>query len=390
MIRSQNVYNDGFRTQGLAFIGDEHAAQLANVEVQAGDVLLNITGDSVARSCCAPEGVIPARVNQHVAIIRPDPEELDPRYLHYHLVSPAQQAAMLTLAGGGATRNALTKGMIENFEVPAPPRDEQRAIAELLGALDDKIEQNRKMARALERLARSMFRAWFVDFEPMKAKAGGATAFPSVPQHVFVALTGGFVDSEIGPVPEGWEVMPLSQCAQLTMGQSPPSEYYNKTGDGLPFHQGVTDYGFRFPTHRVFCTEESRIAEEGDVLLSVRAPVGRINVADRRLVLGRGLAGLRHPNNRQSFLLYQLGHVFAEEDSVGDGTIYKAVTKEFLSQMPVLSPPEDVQSAFETIARPLDELIAASVFESRKLAAMRDYLLPKLLSGKIRVESAHA
>jgi type I restriction enzyme S subunit len=133
---------------------------------------------------------------------------------------------------------------------------------------------------------------------------------------------------------------------------------------------------------------ERRIAEPGDVLLSVRAPVGRINVADRRLVLGRGLAGLRHPSDCQSFLLYQLAHTFPEEDAVGDGTIYKAVTKRFLSQMPVLAPLDDVQSAFESIARPLDEFVAASEIESRKLADMRDYLLPKLLSGQVRVEAA--
>jgi len=269
-----------------------------------------------------------------------------------------------------------------------PPADEQRAIAGVLGALDDKIEQNRRTAWALEQLARAIFRAWFVDFLPVKAKAEGRTSFPSMPQAVFDALPTRFVDTEIGPVPEGWEMKALAECVNFTMGQSPPSEHYNDTGEGLPFHQGVTDYGFRFPTHRIYCTVDNRIAEPRDVLLSVRAPVGRINVADRRLVLGRGPAGLRHPDGRQSFLLYQLCFLFAEEDAVGDGTIYKAVTKRFLSQMPMLSPPEDVQIAFENAARPLDDLVAASEVESRKLAEMRDDLLPRLLSGRVRVEAA--
>jgi type I restriction enzyme S subunit len=180
-------------------------------------------------------------------------------------------------------------------------------------------------------------------------------------------------------------VKALAEYVQLTMGQSPPSEYYNDTGEGLPFHQGVTDYGFRFPAHRIYCTVDARLAEPRDVLLSVRAPVGRINVADRRLVLGRGLAGLRHPVGRQSFLLHQLGHVFAEEDAVGDGTIYKAVTKQFLSKMPILAPSEDAQIAYENVAGPLDDLVASSEVESRQLAKMRDYLLPKLLLGAVRV-----
>jgi type I restriction-modification system DNA methylase subunit len=243
-----------------------------------------------------------------------------------------------------------------------------------------------RTARALERLARAIFRAWFVDFEPVNAKAAGATSFPSMPQPVFDALPTRLVDSEIGPVPEGWEVKPLSQTVLLTMGQSPPSEFYNKEGNGLPFHQGVTDYGFRFPTHRVYCTAEGRLAEPGDVLLSVRAPVGRINVADRRLVLGRGLAGLRHRNGCQSFLLQQLRHLFVEEDAVGDGTIYKAVTKEFFAKMSLLAPAEIAQQAFEDMARPLDDLVAASEIENRKLAELRDYLLPKLLSGEVRVK----
>ncbi|MBI4467689.1 MAG: hypothetical protein HY650_00010 [Acidobacteria bacterium] len=278
--------------------------------------------------------------------------------------------------------------MLTRLRIALPDVVTQAAIGTTLKSLDDKIEQNRRTARALERLARAIFRAWFVEFDQVKAKAAGATAFPSLPQPVFDALPTRLVDSDIGPGPEGWEVKALSECVQLTMGQSPPSEYYNETGDGLPFHQGVTDYGSRFPTHRVFCAVDSRIAEPRDVLLSVRAPVGRMDVADRRLVLGRGLAGLRHLRDRQSFLLHQISHIFAEEDAVGDGTIYKAVTKQFLSQMPMLSASNETQAAFENIARPLDDLVAASEIESRKLAEMRDYLLPRLLSGSVRVEGS--
>lgn len=313
------------------------------------------------------------------------PELLDYRYLKYALL--AERASYSRFAHG-TTHQTIYFPEVKAFHVLAPARETQSAIADVLSALDDKIEQNRRTARVLERLARAIFRAWFVDFEPVNAKAAGATGFPSMPREVFDALPTRFVESEIGAVPDGWGVEMLSECAHLIMGQSPPSKYYNEIGDGLPFHQGVTHYGFRFPTHRVYCTLESRVAEPRDVLLSVRAPVGRINVADRRLVLGRGLAALRHRSDRQSFLLHQLSHVFAEEDDVGEGTIYKAVTKQFLSQMLVLSPPRELQSAFENIARPLDELVVAGVIESRKLAEMRDYLLPKLLSGEVRVREA--
>ena len=132
LIRSQNVYNDGFHHEGLAFIGEHHATQLQNVEVLEKDILLNITGDSVARICQVTRDILPARVNQHVAIIRPDPINLDPGYLRYYLTSPEMQTMLLSWAGSGGTRNALTKGMIESLEIRLPPIPEQQTIAHVL------------------------------------------------------------------------------------------------------------------------------------------------------------------------------------------------------------------------------------------------------------------
>ena len=133
LIRSQNVYNEGLQREGLAYISELHADELSNVEVFEGDVLLNITGDSVARVCQVAPDVLPARVNQHVAIIRPDSVNLDADYLRYWLVTPEMQAILLSWAGSGGTRNALTKGMIESFEISLPPLTEQQAIAHVLG-----------------------------------------------------------------------------------------------------------------------------------------------------------------------------------------------------------------------------------------------------------------
>jgi type I restriction enzyme, S subunit len=323
-------------------------------------------------------------VNNHAHIVNGN-EHADTRYLCYALAA-TDISGYLT----GSAMPKLSQRAMNAIEIPLPSMHEQRAIAGVLGVLDDKIEQNRRTSAALERVARAMFRAWFVDFEPVKAKAAGAAGFPSMPQPVFDALPTRLVDSELGPLPEGWEIKPLSEVVVLTMGQSPSSEFYNETGDGLPFHQGVTDYGFRFPIHRVYCTADGRIGEPNDVLLSVRAPVGRINVADRRLMLGRGLAGLRHRNGRQSFLLQQMRHVFAVEDAIGDGTIYKAVTKQFLANMPVLAPPDTVQEAFDGSVLPMDALVISLEQQSRKLGETRDYLLPKLLSGRVRVRVANA
>ncbi|WP_241172916.1 restriction endonuclease subunit S, partial [Serratia marcescens] len=136
LIRSQNIYNEGFKQGGLAYITNSAAEKLENVCVLAGDILLNITGDSVARVCLAPNKYLPARVNQHVAIIRPDANVFDSRFLRYYLSSPAQQNILLTIASAGATRNALTKGNIEELKVVKPMLSVQKWIADQLESLD--------------------------------------------------------------------------------------------------------------------------------------------------------------------------------------------------------------------------------------------------------------
>ncbi|WP_397409519.1 restriction endonuclease subunit S [Polaromonas sp.] len=163
LIRSQNVYNDRFERPGLVYLTPEHSRQLDAVTVKAGDVLLNITGDSVARVCQVPSDVLPARVNQHVAIIRPDPSRLDPRFLRFYLASPPMQQHMLGLAGAGATRNALTKGMIERFEIPDIPLQEQKIIGVALGAIEDKVDRIRQINETIDLMVRTLFKGWFID-----------------------------------------------------------------------------------------------------------------------------------------------------------------------------------------------------------------------------------
>ena len=219
LIRSQNVYNAGFRRDGLAFLDEIQADALRNVEVCPDDVLLNITGDSVARVCQVDPAVLPARVNQHVAIIRPDPAVLDAEFLRYHLASPEMQAMLLSWAGAGGTRKALTKKMIESIEVRAPlDVGEQRAIARVLGALDNKIELNRRMSETLEEMARALFRSWFVDFDPVRAKAEGRPS--GLPPDLDVLFPASFEASELGEIPAGWEVKALGDVAHTIRGRS--------------------------------------------------------------------------------------------------------------------------------------------------------------------------
>ncbi len=386
LIRSQNIYNDGFHRDGLAFIGQQHADELQNVEVLEGDVLLNITGDSVARVCQVALDVLPARVNQHVAIIRPDPANLDADYLRYYLVAPAIQTLLLSWAGSGGTRNALTKGMIESLEIPIPSLREQRAIAHVLGTLDDKIEMNRRMNETLEAMARALFKSWFVDFEPVRAKMEGrwrrGESLPGLPAEHYDLFPDRLVDSGLGEIPEGWEVKTMGECFKLTMGQSPPGSTYNDNGEGLPFFQGSTDFGERYPTNRRYCTEPTRLAQAEDTLVSVRAPVGAINRAWEQCCVGRGVAALRHESGSAPYTHYA---IWTAQPAIGEyehtGTVFGAIGGQQFRSLKVLEPSEDTITAFDRVGQDLDGRIKSNVEESRALATQRDALLPGLVSG---------
>ena len=195
------------------------------------------------------------------------------------------------------------------------------------------------------------------------------------------------VESELGMVPEGWEVKRLIDVCDIVMGQSPKSEFYNEIGEGLPFHQGVTNFGDRFPTDRMYCTVQKRIADAEDILFSVRAPVGRINVADKKIVIGRGLCAIRSKSGNQAFVFQQLKDIFKEEDSIGGGTIFKSVTKDDMHGVKFIVPSETLLKGFEEIIVPIFAEIKNMTMKNANLRSTRDLLLPKLISGEVDVSS---
>ena len=385
LIRSQNVYDHEFNPDGLAYIDDSAAHKLRRVNVQKNDVLLNITGDSIARCCVVPEWTLPARVNQHVAIIRTS-DKLNSIFLQKYLSLPPVKAYMLGHDSGG-TRKALTKAHIESFLVPLPPLSEQRWIADLLSTFDEKIELNRQMNETLEAMAQAIFKSWFVDFDPVRAKMEGrmpagmdaatATLFPSA-----------FQDSSLGKIPGGWEVTTVGEEFNLTMGQSPPGSTYNEDGDGMPFYQGRKDFGFRYPTRRVYCNAPTRLAKKDDTLVSVRAPVGDINMVEEKCCIGRGIAAIRHKTGSRSYTYYAMQ--FLREDFSlyeAEGTVFGAINKTGFQTLSQLRPSDGIIEAFERLVYPLDQSIENNENQSRTLSQIRDALLPKLLSGEIRVDN---
>lgn len=310
--------------------------------IRKGDVLYSVVG-SYGIPVYADKDLDIA-FQRHIAILKPS-GTIDSRFLYYSILSPAFYNAADNVAIGAAQKT-ITLAALRNLQIPLPPLPVQRHIADVLSAYDDLIENNRRRIAILEETARLAYRKWF------------------------------------GGVEEG-RTATLGEIADVVMGQSPESKTYNDNGEGLPFHQGVTGFGFRYPRNEMWCTAGTRFAEEGDILFSVRAPVGRINVAGERIVIGRGLSAMRAKNGCQSWLLYALKHHFSKEDMIGVGCIFAATTKKELLSVALPFPPDEEIASFEQIAGPIDAQIKALSKQNAALAAARDMLLPRLMKGGV-------
>lgn len=351
LVRSQNVLDFNFSCDGLVYINETQASKLSNVEVQEEDVLLNITGDSVARACMMDSDFLPARVNQHVAIIRGKKDVVLNSFLLYFL--QWRKEYLLQLASAGATRNALTKGMIEKLEIDLPPVEEQEKIVAVLAPLQKKIELNQRINENLEQQSRAVFSKMFLNNSAIVSTPGV-----------------------------------LSDIATITMGQSPNGNSYNENGTGEVFYQGRAEFGFRFPTRRLFTTEPKQMAQKGDILLSVRAPVGDINVACERCCIGRGLSAIHSKDGNSSFLLYTIFSLKSQLDVFNsEGTVFGSIKRDMLNSMQISIPSSEAIAKFERIVHPMDDLICENYEETRRLQTIRDGLLPKLISGEIDVTS---
>ena len=282
------------------------------------------------------------------------------------------------------------------LNIAVPPIEEQRAIADVLGVLDGKIEQNRRTALALERLARTIFRAWFVDFEPVKARVAGETSFPSMPQAVFDALPTRFDDSDIGPVPEGWKVESIGDVVAVKGGGTPSTknpEYWDR-GE----HCWATPKDMSRLLHPVLLDTERRITDAGvnsissgilpvgTVLMSSRAPVGYLAIAGVQTAINQGFIAMVCEGLLPS--TYVFNWAFSSMDMIkahASGTTFPEISKRNFRPLPIVVPTTDVIAAYRHAIDQSFDLLTSSVRESEQLANVRDYLLRELLSGAVRV-----
>lgn len=266
---------------------------------------------------------------------------------------------------------------LDSILIPQKTPEEQEFIGNLYISLSEKIELNNKINQELETMAKTFYDYWFVQFD-----------FPNEQGKPYKSSGGKMVYSKElkREIPEGWEVKKLHEIANITMGQSPSGSSYNESGTGEIFFQGSTDFGWRFPIIRQFTTEPSRMARIGDILLSVRAPVGTLNIADNNCCIGRGLAALNNKEGYTSYLFFVMGYfkqVFDNRNRVG--TTFGAITKDDLFSLKVAYPNEDLLRTFNENVSTQNDMILNNHRQNLKLTELRDWLLPMLLNGQVTV-----
>lgn len=393
LIRSQNVLNSGFSHNGLASIGERHAHELTNVEVFSDDVLLNITGDSVARVCQVDSAVLPARVNQHVAILRPDRQKLNPRFLRYWLVTPTVQALLLSLAGSGGTRKALTKGMIESLEIPVPPTQVQHDIAHILGTLDAKIELNQRISETLEEIVRALFTSWFVDFDPVRAKMASrwrsGESLRGLPAYLYDLFPDRLVDSQMGPIPERWKVGKLREVTQERRRVINPTVIEGTASYITLAHMPQQSLSLAEWSTADGAASSKFAFEERDILFGKLRPYfHKVGVAPVSGVCSTDIV-VTQPRSSEWFG-FILGHMSSTEfvhytDIGSTGTRMPRTSWKTMSQYRLAIPSAILAQTFTENTRSLVDRILNHIHTSRALVHLRDTLLPKLVSGEVRV-----
>lgn len=423
LIATNCIQNTGLYPvyEKLRYVSEETYNSWFRDHPKPGDMVFVCKG-SPGRVCWVPNPV-PFCIAQDMVAIRADEGKVYPKYLFALLRSDAVQNQILNMHVGTLIPH-FKKGDFSNLYLQIPEDMEyQKQVGDAYFSFCEKIDSNNQINKTLEQMAQAIFKSWFVDFEPVRAKIAVLEAGGSAEDALLAAMQAisgknetqltllqaeqpeqyaelrataelfpsAMQESELGEIPEGWDASTIGQSFILTMGQSPPGDTYNEIGEGVPFYQGRTDFGFRFPIQRVFCTEPTRLAQTRDSLVSVRAPVGDVNVALQQCALGRGVAGLRHPKGHQSFVFYSARSLKLHFELYnGEGTVFGSINKKDFQNLPIVIPSANALKAFENTVAPLDSRIETNEHIIRTLSELRGTLLLKLLSGELRLPEAEA
>lgn len=416
-VKSESVTFDGWidRSKFARIDAETHCA-LKRSQLKEGDVLFSMAGVYIGKTAVVPKAILPANTNQAVGIVRLDQSRAHPRFIDYFLRNPSYNLFINNLVSQSAQPN-LNLAEIRNLPITLPPLAEQKRIAEILGALDDKIELNRKMNATLEAMARALFQSWFVDFDPVRRNADKNTQKkkaksempqtcatsdanshpslfdPSAYDHLFPDE---FQDSEIGHIPKGWAFGTVSDTANFSRASVNPSLFSNEVFDhySLPAY----DEG-RMPKAEMGYTIKSNklVVTKGSVLLSKLNPhIPRIWLPDlrssRRSVCSTEFIVATANSGYSSEFLFSLftNTTFASTYSTlvtGTTGSHQRIRPNSVLEIKIPIPPSQLVEAFTILAKSIYEKINKNIHQSNTLSVLRDTLLPKLMSGELSVNS---
>lgn len=344
----------GFKEEKCKFFKGEYSSEYV---LSPDDLIVTMTDlskemDTLGYSALVPLSNRTYLHNQRIGLISMNSEEIDKHYLYWFMRTKKYQRI---IAGGasGTTVHHTSPNRICNVDVEFPNILTQKKIAGILDDIERKVKQNVEVNKNLQEQAQALY------------------------ANIFIQNTS-----------DQWSEGVLSDVAEITMGQSPKGDTYNEDGVGTVFFQGRGEFGFRFPTRRLFTTDPKRMAQSNDVLMSVRAPVGDLNVAYEPCCIGRGLGAIRSKDNHQSFVLYTVFSLREKLDMFnGEGTVFGSINRDALNSMPIIIPTKEEIDRFEEIVAPMDAAIRNNYEEICRLEAIRDSLLPRLMSGELDVSN---
>lgn len=347
-LRITDIKDDGtLNFDGLKSVDDENASSYL---LHPNDIVFARTGASTGRNYFYDGSDGEFVYAGFLIKFSIDPEKVNPKYVKYYCLSNDYKGWIHSF-NTGSTRGNINAQTLGSMPIPIPSRAQQNGIVSLLESLDNKVRINELINKNLQEQAQAIYQYMIVE-----------------------------------NADDSWAPGVLSDIAIVTMGQSPKGDTYNEDGVGTVFFQGRAEFGFRFPTRRLYTTDPKRMAQANDALMSVRAPVGDMNVAYEDCCIGRGLAAIRSKDGHQSFVLYTMFDL-REELNVfnGEGTVFGSINRDALNSMPISIPPKVVLDEFEAIVAPMDAAIRNNYDEICRLEAIRDSLLPRLMSGELDI-----
>ena len=382
-----------------AYMSEEREFKGGGSRFQSGDTLLAritpcLENGKIARYC-ATDGAV-AHGSTEFIVIRGRDNVSTTAYAYYLTTWEGVRGYAISQMTGTSGRQRVPTASLDHLEVPLPPFSAQLAIGDILGTLDDKIELNRQMNHTLEAMARAIFKVWFVDFEPVKAKAAGATSFRGMPQAVFDQLPDRLTDTELGPVPEGWDYIPIGELVDVIGGGTPSTKDPEFWEGGE--HAFCTPKDLSRLSAPVLLDTERHITQSGidkissrqlpvgTVILSSRAPIGYLALAETPVSVNQGIIAMVTGDIPNTYILLWTEANMEVIESRAGGSTFAEISKRNFRPIPSLRPNDTTLCGFGDLTEPLFERIASNERESHTLAVIRDTLLPKLISGELRVE----